>query len=155
MGRMYTAAFSAQAQTAQVDFFELLAATGKPVRVHAIHLSQVSEVGDAAEEGLAVIIKRGVGVTSGSGGATPTPAPIDVNDAAAGATVESCNTTKATGGTFTTLEAHNWNIRQPFVRIYAPEERPRVHPGDRLVVELGTTEADSITFSGTLVFEET
>lgn len=156
MGRMYSAAFTGQAQTAQVDFFELLAGSNKPIRIHRWAISQVSEVGDGQEEGLALIVKRGVGVTSGSGGATPTIAPIDVSDAASGATLETCNTTKAVvgGGSFTNLEAYNWNIRAPFERIYSPEERPHVLPGNRWLVELGTTEADSITFAGTIVFEE-
>lgn len=152
--RVYTAIFNAVAATAQQDFFEILAATGKLVQVHRIQLSQSTEVGDAMEEGFNVLMKRGVGSTSGSGGSTPTPIPVDVDDTAAGATVEVNNTTKMTVGTITTLSAWNWNIRVPFDLVFLPEERPVVKPGDRLTVELATTPADTTTLSGTITFSE-
>ena len=157
MARQYSAVFSGVAVTAQQDLFEILAATGKRIRILGWCLSQVSEVGDAQEEGLAILIKRGAGsVTSGSGGSTATPAPQDVDDTASGATVEINNTTKmATGsGTITTLESYNWNERVPFPMIYPPEMRPRIKPGDRLTFELATTPADSITMSMVIWFEE-
>ena len=157
MARQYTAVFSSVAVTAQQDFFEILAATGKRIRINGWMLSQSTEIGDAQEEGLALIVKRGAGaVTSGSGGSTFTPSPQDVDDTASGATVEINNTTKMLvgAGTLTNLEAHNWNVRAPFLMIYPPEMRPRIKPGDRLTIELGTTPADSITMSGTVWFEE-
>lgn len=157
MGRMYTTFFSAVAVTAQQDLFEILAATGKQITIHGWHLSQSSEVGDAQEEGLSVLCKRGAGaVTSGSGGSTHTPAPRDVDDTASGATVEINNTAKmaAGSGTITTLEAWNWNVRVPMSRIYTPETRPKIKPGDRWTLELATTPADSITMSGLVEFEE-
>lgn len=154
MSRIYTTEFKAVAVTAQQDFFEMLAATGKPITVHGFMLAQSTEVGDAQEEGLVVTLNRGVGVTSGSGGSTHTPVPRDVADAAAGATVEINNTTKITAGTITELEAHVWNVRAPYVFWYTPETRPHVTPGDRFTIELETTPADSITISGTIWFEE-
>lgn len=154
MGRMYSAPFKAVAVTAQQDFFEILAATGKPIVIHGFALTQETEVGDAAEEMLRVIINRGAGVTSGSGGSTVTPAPNGIDDIACGATVEINNTTKITGGTITELEAHAWNIRIPYIFWYTPETRPYVKPGDRLTMELETTPADSITISGTVWIEE-
>lgn len=154
MGRMYTAAFTSVTVSAAQDLFELLAATGKRIRVHAWMLTQSSEVGDAAEEMLELLVKRGVGSTSGSGGSSPTPAPQNVDDAAAGATVETNNTTKMTSGTITTLEAHAWNIRAPFMMIYTPEMRPHVKPGDRLTIELVGAPADAVELSGTIWFDE-
>ncbi len=157
MGRIYTAQFNGVAVTAQQDFFEILAATGKPIYIHEVFLEQSTEVGDTQEEGLSILMKRGAGtVTSGTGGTTPTPAPRDVDDTAAGATVEANNTTKMVvgTGTITTLEAHAWNVRVPFQRIWTPETRPRIKPGDRWTIELGTTPADSITMNGTVTFEE-
>lgn len=151
---MYSTLFKGVAATAQQDLFELLAATGKPCIVHAWELSQETEVGDAMEECVRIVVNRGVGVTTGSGGSTHTPVPRDVDDQASGATVEINNTTKITGGTITELEAHAWNVRVPFLMLYTPEMRPRVKPGDRWTIELETTPADSITISGVVWFEE-
>jgi hypothetical protein len=154
MGRLYTANFKAVAATVQQDFFELLAGTNKPIKVHAWQLAQSTEIGDAMEEGLVVACKRGVGSTTGSGGTAPTATPVSVDDTAAGATVEVNNTTKMSAGTITVLEAHVWNVRVPYMMVYTPEMRPYIKPGDRWTLELETTPADSITLSGTIWFEE-
>lgn len=157
MGRVYTAVFSSVAVTAQQDFFELLAPTDAVVIIHDWKLSQSTEVGDAQEEGLALLIKRGIGaVTSGSGGSTPTAQPKEDGDAAFGGTIEANNTTKMVVGTGTieTLDSDNWNVRIPWERIYTPETRPVISPGNRITLELGTTPADSITMSGRVTFEE-
>lgn len=154
MGRMYSVSFKDVAVTAAQDFFEILAGTGKPLRIHGFLLGQTTEAGDAQEEQLKVIINRGVGVTSGSGGSTATPAPLDASDQASGATVEINNTTRITGGTITELEPHVWNLRAPYPFFYPPELRPLVRAGDRLAFELETTVADSVTISGVVWFEE-
>ena len=154
MGRMYTAVFKAVAVTAQQDFFEVLAGTNKPVKIHAWQLAQSTEIGDAMEEGLALTCNRGVGSTTGTGGTTPTAAPVSVDDTACGATIEANNTTKMTVGTITELEDHVWNVRVPYMMVYTPEMRPYIKPGDRWTLELETTPADSITISGTIWLEE-
>lgn len=157
--RVYSAIFSQVAVTAAQDLFEVLAATGKPVKILAIELGQYTEVADAAEEAVSILLKRGVGSTSGSGGSTPTAIPLDVDDTAAGATVETNNTTKMTSGTITTLASWTWNIRLPFFVVFEPERRPVIKPGDRMTVELsaataGANVADSVTMSGTIWFIE-
>lgn len=152
--RVYSAIFNAVAVTAQQDFFEILAGTGKPVVILAIEIEQTTEVGDAQEEGLSLLLKRGVGSTSGSGGSAPTPIPLNVDATASGTTVEANNTTKMTAGTITTLAAWAWNVRIPFNKIFVPECRPTVKPGDRITLELATTPADAITVSGTIWFAE-
>lgn len=158
MGKLYTVTFTGVAVTAQQDFFEITAATSRLLLVHAVELAQSTEVGDAAEEGLSIIMKRGTSLTtSGSGGSSATPAPLEVNQGAAGSTAEVNNTTKLAVGTgaITTLIATNWNIRSsPMSWIFTPELRPVVSPGERFAVELATTPADSVTVSGTLWFEE-
>lgn len=153
MGRKYTVQFTGVAVTAQQDFFEVVAPADAVVVVHDIHLSQSTEVGDAAEESLSVMWKSG-STTSGSGGSTPTAIPIELGDAAFGGTCEANNTTKATVGTIVTHHAWNWNIRMPFDRIFTPETRPILSPSRRGTLELGTTPADSITISGTMTIEE-
>ena len=150
---LYSAQFNGVAVTAQQDFFELVAPADAVVVVHQVHLSQSSDVGDAAEEGLSVLFKRGA-TTSGSGGSTPTPVPLEAGFAAAGSTVEANNTTKASAGTIVTLHAEAWNIRSPFLWLPPPELRIVLSPSQRFTVELGTTPADSLTVNGTLYFEE-
>jgi hypothetical protein len=141
----------------QQDFFEILAASNRVVRLHAIELEQTTEVGDAQEEGLAIILKRGVGsVTSGSGGSTGNPSALDAGDTAFAGTVEINNTTKMAVGSGTIVFIGNWawNVRIPFLKLFTPELRPLIKGGDRLAVELATTPADSITLSANIWFEE-
>lgn len=158
MGRMYTAAFKSIAVTAAQDLFEITAPTDAVVIIHNWMISQATEVGDAAEEMLILTTNRGVGtVTSGSGGATVTPHPIADGDPAFGGTVERNNTTilaVGTGTLETDLEVHLWNVRMPCQRIYTPEERPVISPGNRWTLESESTPADSVTVSGFVTFEE-
>jgi hypothetical protein len=157
MSRLYTASFKAVAVTVQQDFFEILAATNKPVRIHAWNLAQSTEIGDAMEEGLLLTCNRGAGtVATGTGGTTPVQSPLCVDDATGAAVVEANNTTKMAVGTgvLTELETHVWNVRIPYLMIYPPEMRPYIRSGDRWTLELETTPADSITISGTVWFEE-
>lgn len=156
-GGIYSVIFNAVAVTAQQDFFEIAAAADSIVVIHALYLSQSTEVGDAQEEGLNIQIKRGVATTTGSGGTTPTPQAMSPDVVAAfGGVTKVNNTTKQTAGTITTLHADNWNVRAPYLWIPTPDYRPVLAPGttNRITVELGTTPADSITASGTLYFEE-
>ncbi len=157
MGRMYTIVAKAIAVTAAQDFLEILAASGKGTFIHEWTVSQSSDVGDSAEEGLVLTCNRGVGsVTSGSGGSTVTPQPIQDADTAYGGTVERNNTTimAAGSGTLEELEAYAWNIRVPFQRVYTPETRPYIAPGNRWTLELETVPADSLTISVTAIIEE-
>lgn len=153
MGMIYSVQFTSVAVTAQQDFFEYVAPADAIVVVHRILLTQSTEVGDAQEEGLSVLFKRGA-TTSGSGGSTPTPASLEFGFAAAGGTAEVNNTTKATAGTIVTLHADNWNVRMPYDWYPTPECRIVLSPSQRFTVELATTPADSITMSGTMIVEE-
>jgi len=150
---LYTAIFNAVTVTAQQDLFELNVPTDAIVLIHAIELSQSSEIGDAQEEGLNLLMKRGA-TTSGSGGTVPTSQPLETGSSAFGGTVEVNNTTKATAGTIVTLRAENWNVRMPYLWLPTPEMRFILGPSSRFTVELATTPADAITMSGTLTFEE-
>lgn len=157
MGRVYTAELNlSTAITTQVDIFELLAASGKPLQILGWELAQSSEVGDAQEEQLVLLLKRVTGApTSGSGGSTTTPYPVVPNDTAVGATVETGNTTKLTGGTATNLKRFSWNVRTPHLYIPVPEARVTIDASTRAVLELATTPADSITsIVGWLEIEE-
>lgn len=145
--RAYSAAVNISAAfTAQIDFLELLAAAGKPLILTGFELMQTSEVGDAQEEVLSVVLKRvTASPTSGSGGGTATFVPLGPNDTAAGATLETGNTTKLTGGTSVEVARFGWNVRAPLLYVPVPEERITLDASTRLVLELLTTPADSIS----------
>jgi len=153
MGMIYAANFAGIAVTAQQDLFEVTAPADAIVLIHRVVVSQSSDVGDAASEGLSLLFKRGQ-TSSGTGGSTPTPAPLEFGFAAAGSVVDTNNTAKASGGTIVTMHAENWIIGGPFEYLPTPETRITLSPSQRFTVELGTTPADSITMSGTLIFEE-
>lgn len=155
MGRMYTVTFENVAVTAAQDFFELSPADDKPVRIHSIYLSQSSDMGDVQEELLRVTIKRGH-TSSGSGGSAFTPLPLESSaGAAAGAAAEINNTTIASAGTAVALHAETFNVRTGWVYIPTPECRPGASQANTtLVVRLEAAPADSLSMSGTLIFEE-
>jgi len=153
MGRMYTAVFNNVAVTAIQDLFEVVAPADSVVLLHDIHLSQNTDVGDAAEEVLRVELTSGQ-TTSGSGGSAPTAIPVSFGDAAFGGTVEVNNTTQASAGTIVTHYVWNWNIRGGFDKIFTPETRPILSPSRRMCLELPAAPADSVTMSGSITFEE-
>lgn len=157
MGRMYTYPFSIAAHTAQIDYLELLTITEKPVLIHAFEIGQLTEIGDAQEEELAIIGKRITGApTSGSGGsAAAAGAVLTPNDTAGSATIEAGNTTKLTGGTSVELFRFTWNVRSNYLWLPPPEGRITIAGATRFVLEEGTTPADSITGpAGWILYEE-
>lgn len=152
-GRIYRAVMDSVAVTAQQDFFEINSSASRMTEILEVHLSQVSEVGDAAEEGLAILYKSGQ-TTSGSSGSSTTAIPTNIGDAAYGGTCEINNTVKATAGTIVTHASKNWNIRVPFDDIFVPGTEITLIPSGRFVVQLATTPADSVTVSGYVVIRE-
>jgi len=153
MGQIYDAIFSDIAVTLLQDLFEILAATDNAISVHGWEIFQITDVGDAEEEILRIETVRGIGSTSSNGTAI-TPQPKEDGFAAAGATVERNGTTRMTGGTLEILENFGWNIRIPLEKIYTPEARPIITPGDRWTLSLPTGPLDSLTTSGKVTFEE-
>lgn len=159
MSRIYTVIHQGTITNAggDVDLLELLPADDKPCKLRGFLLSQISEVGDAAEEGLRISVMRlPATVTSGSGGSTPTPQPIDSADSAAGCTAETGNTTVATtSGTAVTLMEAGWNVRAPF-EWWAPDGpyAPKAKQGEALIVRQQTTAADDYTGCFTFWIEE-
>jgi hypothetical protein len=157
VGRSYRAPISIGATTVQVDIFELLAGSNTPLALTGFHLGQTSEVGDAQEEQLQLVLKYITGApTSGSGGnAAVAVGRILPGDAATSATLETGNTTKLTGGTAVELARYAWNIRQDLPVTWIPEMWQVVAGGNRIVLELATTPADSIAaIVGSIEFME-
>lgn len=152
MGRIYRIPF-AGAVTAQVDIFEIVAASTKVVELLEFMLSQSTELGDAAEEQLLMHLKTGM-TTSGSGGSSATPIPSNLGHSAFAGTAEVLNTTKSSAGTIVTHESFSWNVRVPFPRIYTPDTTIKLAPSARMALELATTPADSISLAGFAIVRE-
>ncbi len=159
---LFTVSFAGVAVTLAQDLFALLAHTTSRLAICRVQVAQYSDVGDAASEILAYTFKRGATV-AGTGGTAPTPAKVKGHTGArAATTVARVNdmTTQASGGTIVTLLADAFNIQAGL--LYAPkygdedgiDERFTVEAGDRFVVSLDSVPADSLTMSGTILFEE-
>lgn len=148
MGRIYSADFTEVAVTAQQDLFQIEANT-VPAIIHAVYLSQTTDVGDAAAENLSIIIQRVTDAVTND----IAEVALDGGDAAANADLAVNETTELTTGA-SIIHSEAWNIAMPFVYLPPPELRPVVQVGNAIVVNLNTTPADSITMSGTLYFEE-
>jgi hypothetical protein len=152
--RVYTVTFENVSVSAAQDFFEISPADDKPITILGLSLDNVggtADAGDAQEELLRVLIRRGHTV-SGSGGSAPTPRPTkDSVDTAAGFAAEVNNTTIANTGTTHDLDAFGWNVRVPLMRWFPPEMRLGASQADTtIVVRLLSTPADAISMSGTL-----
>jgi hypothetical protein len=160
MGRIYTVSYIGTLANAggNSDLLELLPADDKPVRLRGLILSQSSEVGDAAEEGLRITIQMmNATVTGGSGGSAVTPCPIKHSATAAGVAVECNNTTVATtSGSAVTFADFNWNIRNSPYEMWFPDDRfcPFAVQTEALLVRMETTPADDITGSVVFFIEE-
>ena len=120
-------------------------------------LGNISEVGDAAAEGLRIsIIRMTATVTSGSGGSAPTPVH-DNGQVTAGFTAECNNTTVATtSGSSTVLEELGWIVQQSPFETYWPDGGPvyKFRQGEALIIRCQTTPADDISIQLTFHVEE-
>lgn len=153
MPRMYTVEFESVATTAGTDLFELDAAAEHPIEVCGLFISQSTDVKDAEEEMIRYRIVRG-NTTSGSGGSTATPRPVDDGDAAAGFTCEINNTTAASAGTAVNLHSADFNLRIG-ESLWLPEGCGWWTRGTTLLVcRLLAAPADSVSFTGTLYVRE-
>lgn len=152
--RFYSVVFENTAVTAAVDFFELTPADDKPIAIYGLFLGQTSDVGDAQDEILRYQIIRGQ-ATSGSGGSTPTPRPLNRSDSAAGFTAEALNTTPASAGTAITLHTGEWNVRVG-ENLWLPQGSwwSASQTDTTLVIRLAAAPADSLTMSGTVYVAE-
>lgn len=156
-GRFYSTVFSGVAVTAAQDLFEILAASGKPFILHEVVITQESDYGDSAAEGLRFSIARATGsYTSGSGGSTHTPVKHMTSDASAGATVEINNTTRAAAGSgaLTRIRTEASNIQAGWQYLPTPETRLTFAAAEACVIGLEGAPADSLTMSGVAVIEE-
>ena len=149
MGRFYSVTLPETSFTAAADLFEITVATDKPVRIWGWSISQDTDLGDANEEVLQLTLKRGV--TAGTGGSAITPTPMTENDTAAGATCTN-RTTAHTNGTILWLQG--WNLRTVAEHWFTPEAAPVIGADADPVVLHVSAPVDSVTATGSLLFEE-
>lgn len=160
MGRIYSVPFAGGTVTnsgGNADLWIFEPADDKPVKLRGYRFGQISEVADAAEEGVEIqVIKMTATVTNGNGSSV-TPVPMDTADAAAGFTSEINGATVATtSGSTTIMESLPWNIRMSPMEVWYPDERfcPKAKQGEAILIRLLTTVADDVTFGGVAWVEE-
>ena len=153
MGLMYSAVFQAVAVTAAQDLLSLLTTAACPIKIHYFSCGQGTDVGDAAEEILRIRIQRGM-TTVGSGGSTPNEVPLLRGGRTALADARANDTTAASGGTIEQVWEENWNVRTTYIYMPTPEMRPDCGVSMRIAFNLVGAPADSLTMSGTIVWEE-
>jgi len=151
-GRFYTILVQEIAVSAAQDLLEITVPSDAAMVLHSAVVTQSSDAGDAESEQINVAIKRGVGITSGSGGGAVTPAKLSTGDAAAGITAERNNTTQASGGTITVIYDESFNVMAGMQ--YAPEKKPVFSPSEVCLVALDTAPTDALTVSVSVLVEE-
>ncbi len=140
------------------DLWEVLPGDDLPCKILGFRLGQISEVGDAMEEGLRVsILRMRATVTSGSGGSAGAPEDVSRSNQTPGFTCETNNATVATTtGDTEIIDGLGWNIRNSPYEVWFPDDRlqPKAIQGEGLFIRLQTTAADDLTFAGTLWIDE-
>jgi hypothetical protein len=146
--------FTAVAVTTAVDVFQLTPADDKPIEILGFYWGQSSDFADAQAEQIGYRVIRGHTV-AGSGGASPTPRPLNRSGAAAGFTAMTNNTTAANTGTTNDLHCDVINV-QAGEKLWLPEgcEWEASQADTTLLIRLIAAPADSITTSGTLYVRE-
>lgn len=153
MPRIYTVEFESDAATTADDLVELDAAAEKPIEVIGWVLGQSTEIKEAEEEMIRYRWIRG-NTTSGSGGASATPRPMDSADVAAGFAAEVGNTTPASAGTAVNLYSGGYNVRVG-EQIWLPEGCGFFTSGTALLcMRLAAAPTDSVSFTGTVWVRE-
>lgn len=150
-GRIYTVSFKAVTLAAVQDLFGIYAGASMAAEIHSVKLGQFtgSTIGSAQIR----LRKLPATVTSGSGGASVTPASLRTTDAAATVTARVNDTTQATTSGTAADMADGWDL--PFGYLWMPPEadRPIIKPSEAFIVSLDTA-LSSFVASGTLVFRE-
>ncbi len=147
MGRMYTVQFTDASVSVSQDLFQIESLI-TPATLHAVYLSQTSDVGDSSAENLVVRILR---VTDAVTDDLAT-VQLDKGDATQTADVAVNETSLLTTG-LEVVHSEAWNIALPFIWLPPPEMRVIGTIGDVIIVNIAAP-ADALTMSGTVYFEE-
>ena len=147
MGRMYIVQFTDASVSVSQDLFQIESLI-TPATLHAVYLSQTSDVGDSSAENLVVRILR---VTDAVTDDLAT-VQLDKGDATQTADVAVNETSLLTTG-LEVVHSEAWNIALPFIWLPPPEMRVIGTIGDVIIVNIAAP-ADALTMSGTVYFEE-
>ncbi|NIT14583.1 MAG: hypothetical protein GTN99_10185 [Candidatus Dadabacteria bacterium] len=148
MGRMFSLSFDAVAVTAVQDLFQI-DPTGGVIIIHSVKISQELDVGDAQAEHLRIRLRRVTDAVTDDVNAVK----LDNASAAEAANLAINETTQLTTGAVN-IDIEAWNILQPYLYLPSPEMRPVIAIGETFTVDLADAPADSLTMSGTVVFEQ-
>lgn len=151
-GHMYTARFSGVAVTLAQDLFQLLASATVPIIIHEVRMGQSSDAGDAEAEMLRIDLARSDMTINGSLGSVVTPVGHSPGSPAAATVAEANNTTLSTVQTI--VLSDTFNVQAGWLYVPTPEERIIVLPTDGFIVSLPAAPNDSLTFAGSVTFEE-
>lgn len=161
MGRVYWGGYTGTFTNAggNTDLISLQAADDKPLKLRYYRISQISEVGDAAEEGIQLSIHRMPATfTVGTGGSAITMAKGDRGGTAFAGTARCNDTTVATtSGTDEIIGYDGWNVRSIAESPAAwldDKYAPVIAQGDGLIVRADTTPGDDITVNIIFAVEE-
>jgi len=157
--RGYTVEFeNVSVTTANTDYdhFEGSPTDERGVKITSIVLDVLSELGDAQEEHIRLRLIRGH-ATSGSGGSTATPRPVDPVDAAAGiSSWEINNPTIASTGTANNLLSDGFNVRGGYRQDWDENGKApfTTQAETTVVLRQMNTVTDDVSMSGTLSYVE-
>lgn len=159
MGNIYALPWTGTVTSAggDTDLWEINPADDRPVKIRAIKLGQISEVADAAEEGLRIAVLRMTPTVTSGNGTAGTEEDLNRSGQAASFTWEYNGATIATtSGTTEVLDEIGWINRQSPLEIWYPELSfsPTAIQTEALIIRLQTTLADDMTFVGTVFAEE-
>lgn len=152
MGSVYTAVFDGVSVSAIADLFYLKPASTRAVVIHEVRISQ--ETSETSEQ-LPLKLFRTATDNSANGTAN-TPAPLNLNAAAAAGCTVRTNITGASLATETTLlRVESENVLGGWHYLPTPEDRIVIPAGGNgFVVKLKTAPAAALTLDGVMVFEE-
>jgi len=152
---MHTAPITGSAVATSINLWSIQPATDTPIIIHAWELTQSSDVGDAAAEGLELNWTRRTGTPTSGVGAAVTEQNVHQGENTASATVLTELTADWTAGTEQILGKAGWIIQRQYLWwMPPPEGRIVVKDNDVFVVDLVTVAADAIDVFGWVLWEE-
>ena len=152
MGRIYKVTFSQVSVSGVQDLIQVKG-NGKVLKIRRVYWGVTNTTLPTSQMSATRCRFLGASVTDGSGGSTPTPAPIK-GDAAATFLALANNTTKASSSTAVVHLEHGDHLYNGFERAWADAEQPVVGTADSFVLELLSAPLATVTMSGGIEVEE-
>lgn len=138
------------------DLFEIDGVDDKPIRLCGFTLGQSTELGDAQEEVINLILARLIGLSASGNGTTAITSPADDTETALANTTKINSSTVATATTFKGLLYYSWNIRNTPYEVWLPEPfRPVIRQTQAIVLrQIDGNVADNVSVSVNMYVEE-